>query len=94
MDLPKEELEDVIHKVERVLRKVEYQSVPPIIYHLILLSMGKLMGRVLQMAIDFFNRQEKKLEKKEEKRKERENEMDSLELESEAIGKFPFFPSL
>lgn len=85
MDLPKEELQDVIFKVERVLKEVDYQSVPPIIYHLILLVRGKLPGRVLQVIIDYFNKQELKLAQ--EKNKET-NETNSMDLDSEVIGRY------
>lgn len=84
MDLPKEELQDVIFKVERVMKKVDYQSVPPIIYHLILLVKGKLPGRVLQVVIDYFNKQEHKLSKE---KNQNDNEVNSMEINSEEIGK-------
>lgn len=61
MDLPKEELEDVIHKVERVLRKVDYQSVPPLMYQLLLVAHSHLPGRVLQVVINYFNKQDLKV---------------------------------
>ena len=61
MDLPKEELEDVIHKVERVLKKVDYQSVPPLVYHLVLVVRTKLPRRVLQVVINYFNKQDLKM---------------------------------
>ncbi|XP_045594082.2 Fanconi anemia group I protein [Procambarus clarkii] len=82
MELPKEELQDVIFKVERVLKVVDYQSVPPIIYHLILLVRSKLPGRVLQVIIDYFNTQEHKLSRKENKRND---EINSMDADSEAI---------
>lgn len=61
MDIPKEELEDVIHKMERVLKKVDYQSVPPLVYQLVLVVRSKLPGRVLQVVINYFNRQDLKV---------------------------------
>ncbi|XP_047473647.1 Fanconi anemia group I protein-like [Penaeus chinensis] len=82
IDLPKEELQDVVYKVEHVLKSVDFQSVPPIIYHLILLVKGKLPGRVLQAVIDFFNKQEQSLAS----RKENGNcENDSIDIDSEVI---------
>ncbi|XP_071547924.1 Fanconi anemia group I protein [Panulirus ornatus] len=82
MDLPKEELQDVIFKVERVLKEVDYQSVPPIIYHLILLVRGKLPGRVLEVIIDYFNKQECKLAHDKDKEA---NGINSMNLGSEVI---------
>lgn len=61
MDLPKEELEDVMYKAERVLKKVDYQSVPPLVYQLLLVAHSDLLGRVLQMVINYFNKQDLKL---------------------------------
>lgn len=61
MDLPKEELEDVMHKAERVLKKIDYQSVPPLVYQLLLVAHSELPGRVLQMVINYFNKQDLKL---------------------------------
>ncbi|XP_063609803.1 Fanconi anemia group I protein-like [Penaeus indicus] len=82
IDLPKEELQDVVYKVEHVLKSVDFQSVPPIIYHLILLVKGKLPGRVLQAVIDFFNKQEQNLAS----RKENGNlESDITDIDSEVI---------
>ncbi|KAK8401175.1 hypothetical protein O3P69_002739 [Scylla paramamosain] len=62
MDLPKEELEDVIHKVKEVLKKVDYQSVPPLVYHLVQVVHSKLPHRVLQLVINYFNKQDLKME--------------------------------
>ncbi|XP_045122820.1 Fanconi anemia group I protein-like isoform X2 [Portunus trituberculatus] len=59
--LPKEELEDVIHKVKQVLNKVDYQSVPPLIYHLVQVVHSKLPHRVLQLVINYFNKQDLKM---------------------------------
>lgn len=82
IDLPKEELQDVVYKVEHVLKSVDFQSVPPIIYHLILLVKGKLPGRVLQAVIDFFNKQEQRLSS----RSENGNcASDSIDIDSEVI---------
>jgi len=44
VNLEKEELSDVVQKVERVLRNVDYQSVPPIVYNLVLICQEKLPG--------------------------------------------------
>ncbi|KAG7173775.1 Fanconi anemia group I protein-like [Homarus americanus] len=82
MNLPKEELHDVIFKVERVLKEVDYQSVPPIIYHLILLMRRDLPGRILQVVIDYFNSQENKLK---QDRNNVGDEINSLEFDSEVI---------
>ncbi|KAK8727447.1 hypothetical protein OTU49_009560 [Cherax quadricarinatus] len=82
MELPKEELQDVIFKVERVLKKVDYHSVPPIIYHLVVLVRSKLPGRVLQVIIDYFNKQEEKLSQEKEKKSV---EINSMDVDSEAI---------
>lgn len=62
MDLPKEELEDVIHKVKQVLKKVDYQSVPPLVYHLVQVVHSKLPHRVLQVVINYFNKQDLKMQ--------------------------------
>ncbi|XP_068220646.1 Fanconi anemia group I protein [Palaemon carinicauda] len=82
LDLPKEELQDVIHKVETVLKKIEYQSVPPIIYHLILLLKSKLPSQILPIIIAYFNKQEKKLMKE---KTNREDNINSMEIDSEII---------
>ncbi|XP_066938275.1 Fanconi anemia group I protein isoform X1 [Macrobrachium rosenbergii] len=82
LDLPKEELQNVIYKVEGVLKKMDYQSVPPIIYHLILLVKSKLPGRILQIVIAYFNKQEQQLMKE---RANKEGNVNSMELDSETI---------
>lgn len=61
MNLEKEELADIVEKVERVLRTVDYQSVPPIVYHLVLVAQSKLPGAALKTVIAYFNQQENKL---------------------------------
>ena len=54
-------MEDVIHKVKQVLNKVDYQSVPPLIYHLVQVVHSKLPHRVLQLVINYFNKQDQKM---------------------------------
>ncbi|KAK4296808.1 hypothetical protein Pmani_030728 [Petrolisthes manimaculis] len=86
MDLPKEEMEDVIFKVERVVKEVEYQSVPPIMYQLINLGRTKLPSRVLHLIIHYFTRQEYKLAKEKAKEKEKDsNDVNSMDMDSETI---------
>lgn len=87
MDLPKEELLEVVGKVESVLKEVDFHSVPPIVYHLILLVKGKIPGRVLQAVIDFFNAQEESLVgNRSQGRRRTGSEGDSFGVDSEAIG--------
>uniref|UniRef100_A0A6A7G4B5 Fanconi anemia group I protein-like n=4 Tax=Hirondellea gigas TaxID=1518452 RepID=A0A6A7G4B5_9CRUS len=73
MNLEKQELSDIVHKVERVLRDVEYQSVPPIIYQLVLVAQTVLPGAALKICISYFNTQESKLSVKEKERDEAKN---------------------
>lgn len=89
MDLPKEELEDVMYKAERVLKKVDYQSVPPLVYQLLLVAHSDLLGRVLQMVINYFNKQDLKLSSPQAK--EDPSDINTADLiDEEAIGKDVF----
>ncbi|KAF2363713.1 FANCI solenoid 2 domain [Trinorchestia longiramus] len=62
MSLEKQELMDVVQKVERVLRCLEYQSVPPVIYQLVLLTQTRLPGTALKTAMAYFEAQQTKME--------------------------------
>lgn len=61
LNLEKEELSDIVSKVERVMRSTEYQSIPPIVYQLVLATQAKLPGVALKAVITYFNVQENKL---------------------------------
>ena len=54
LDIEKEELRDVVAKVEKVLGKVSHQSVPAIVYQLILTTQQKLPGAALQVGFFLF----------------------------------------
>ena len=56
MDLPKDELLEVMNKVEKVLTKTDVQSMPPLVYHLMMLAQEKVPNLALQMVIDYFNK--------------------------------------
>ncbi|XP_018024650.1 Fanconi anemia group I protein [Hyalella azteca] len=61
MNLEKQELTDIVLKVERVLRSLEYQNVPPIIYQLVLLTQSKIPGAAIRTVEAYFREQEKKM---------------------------------
>lgn len=86
-DLPKEELHDVFVKVEKTLKKVPYQSIPPIMYHLVHLGKDKLPGRTLQTIIEYFNKQAEKISKEKKKSEEDNGGINDMEVDEEEIGK-------
>lgn len=58
LDIEKEELTDVVRKVERVMRTLQYQSIPPLVYQLVLATQSKLPGVALKAVIAYFDVQE------------------------------------
>ena len=58
MILPKEELNDVLHKVQKTLEHIDIHSVPPLSYNLMLLAQESNPGFALQIIIEYFNKQE------------------------------------